>query len=290
VKCWGINNVGQLGDNSLADKWIPTDVYGLSQDVVAISAGGMRDGEGQTCAIVAGGGLMCWGHNEYGQLGIYSTTNSQIPQSVPDLSHDVLGVAAGAYHTCAVQAGAAKCWGYNYWSILGDGSTTDKNAPIQVSGLVSDVSAIVAGYSHSCALESGGSIKCWGIGSSGQLGSGTMDSHVTPSSVLGLPPGSVAAMAVGGSHTCVITSSGGVMCWGSNQFGQLGDGSKTTRLSPIEVANLSSGVVALCAGGNHTCAIKDPDLALCWGHGEDGKLGDGTGQDRLIPTKVVDFP
>src|SRR5262245_43928475 len=94
------------------------------------------------------------------------------------------------------------------------------------------------------------------------------------------------AVAAGGSHSCWLTSGGGVLCWGGNGLGQLGDGSITNRSLPVPVSGLSSGVAAIAAGSNHTCAVTTDGAALCWGSNARGQLGDGSTTNRSEPVAV----
>src|SRR4029450_8043619 len=109
-----------------------------------------------------------------------------------------------------------------------------------------------------------GGVKCWGDNSHGQLGDGTTEERRTPADVSGLTSG-VAAITVGGLHTCALTSAGRVKCWGYNSAGALGDGSRTDRYSPVDVSGLSSGVVAIAAGFVHTCAVTRAPGVKGWG-------------------------
>jgi alpha-tubulin suppressor-like RCC1 family protein len=114
-----------------------------------------------------------------------------------------------------------------------------------------------------------------------------MISSPTPVPVTGLD-GGAAAIFVGGSHTCVLTKTGGVKCWGDNSHGQLGDGTTANRNAPVGVAGLASGVAAVVAGGSHTCALISGGSVKCWGSNGNGQLGDGTTIDRSIPVAVVE--
>ena len=132
--------------------------------------------------------------------------------------------------------GGVVCWGYNAFGQLGDGTTTQRTTPVAVSGLSSGVSAMAAGWYHTCAVTSGGGAKCWGANGTGQLGDGSTTYRLTPVAVSGLSSG-VSAMAASETHTCAVTSGGGVACWGLNSYGQLGDGTTTNRLTPVVVSD-----------------------------------------------------
>jgi alpha-tubulin suppressor-like RCC1 family protein len=106
-----------------------------------------------------------------------------------------------------------------------------------------------------------------------------------PTPVDGLSSG-VAAITAGWRHTCALTTGGGVLCWGENGQGQLGDGTRTRRLSPVPVIGLSSGVAAIEAGEHHTCARMLDGTLRCWGSNYFGNLGDATYTQRLTPAVV----
>ena len=105
----------------------------------------------------------------------------------------------------------------------------------------------------------------------------------------GRPAAAAAAAAVssGGSHTCAVTTSGGLKCWGRNNADQLGDGTTTVRLTPVDVAGLTSDVAAVSSGVYHTCAVTTSGALKCWGNNFAGQLGDGTITSRLAPVDVV---
>ena len=297
VKCWGHNDSGQLGAGMTTDRTAPVDVFGLGGGVAAITAG-----DSDTCALTSGGGVKCWGRNHFGQLGDGTTTDRTTPVDVFGLG-GVTAVAAGRNHTCALTSGGGvKCWGRNAEGQLGNGTNSGpeicdllacSTTPVDVSGLGGGVAAIAASGDHNCALTSGGGVKCWGSNGSGELGNGTATAYeTTPVDVSGLGSG-VAAIAAGGNHTCALTSGGGLKCWGENSFGNLGDGTTTTRTTPVDVCASGAGagcsggsalssVAAISAGTFHTCALTSAGGAKCWGHNHLGQLGNGTNSGPQI--------
>jgi len=281
VKCWGANGNGELGDGTTNEHHTPVDVSGLASGVSAIIAGGLH-----TCALTTGGGVKCWGNNYYGQLGDGTTTNRLTPVNVSGLASGVSTITTGYYHTCALTAGGGvKCWGYNGNGQLGDSTTTDRHSPVAVSGLASGASAIAAGWSHTCARTTGGGVKCWGWNYYGQLGDDTTTDRYTPVDVSGLASG-VSAITAGYYHNCARTSGGGIKCWGNNEYGQLGDGTITTRLTPVNVSGMASGASAIDAGADHTCALTAGGGIKCWGNNFHGQLGDGTITEHHTPVSV----
>jgi hypothetical protein len=135
-----------------------------------------------------------------------------------------------------------KCWGRNAEGRIGDGTTTQRLAPTDVNGLTSGVSAVRNGVTHSCALTSSGGLKCWG-NNNGQLGDGTTIDRLTPTDVVGLASGANAIALGYISHSCALTNTGTIRCWGDNDEGQLGDNTTTERLTSV------------AAGGGWTATI-----------------------------------
>jgi alpha-tubulin suppressor-like RCC1 family protein len=157
--------------------------------------------------------------------------------------------------------------------------------PTAASG-VPPVVPLSAGAFHSCALTAAGGVQCWGAGGDGALGNGTFDNSNTPVDVTGLTS-DVAAISAGWYHTCALTTAGGVMCWGDNSGGQLGNGTFIRSNVPVPVTGLTSGVAAISGGGFHTCAVTTSGGVKCWGANGDGQLGDGTKTNR---NTAVDVP
>ncbi|WP_338796768.1 IPTL-CTERM sorting domain-containing protein [Acidovorax sp. DW039] len=279
--CWGDNRYGQLGDGTETDRALPVAVESLPSGVIQLAAGTRH-----TCALTSAGAVLCWGSNGAGQLGDGTNTFSKTPVPVSGLSGGVQSIAAGGDFTCAVTtAGALQCWGDNNAGQLGDGSATNRNTPTAVTGLSSGVQSVVLGGNHACALTDAASVLCWGYNFSGQLGDGTQVNRTSPAAVAGLG-GEVQAITAGKNHTCVVAGTGGVLCWGGNFEGQLGDGSTTRRTTPVTVSGLSSGVQQVAAGENHSCAVTITGATQCWGSNNAGQLGDGTTSSHSTPVAV----
>lgn len=206
--------------------------------------------------------------------------------------NNIVAIEAGNGHTCSVQAdGTGRCWGFNGFGELGDGTTTTpRSLPGEVKGLTNAV-AMAAGGGHTCALRADGTAACWGNNASGQLGDGTTTNQphpVTVTAVSGVTVSNLAdavAVAAGDNHTCALRAGGSalvgpaggtVVCWGANGFGQLGDGTTTERHIPTGVVFRVTGsfglffdvslqnMVALAAGGSHSCALGANGQPFCW--------------------------
>ena len=304
VKCWGANTYGALGDGTTTDRSEPVLVAQLGPGVRAVSAGWHH-----TCALTHVGGVKCWGYNLRGQLGDGTTTMRTTPVDVVGLTRGVRAIASGVFHTCALTSGGAvKCWGLNHAGQLGNGTTENSSVPVDVVGLGQGVTAVTSGIWHSCAITPGGAAKCWGQNNFGQLGDGTTENRSTPVGVTGLDGGvSVIRAGTGGdggadgSHTCAVVGGsgnerggvrprpdgGGAKCWGINSVGQLGDGTTTTRLVPVDVVGATTGIASVAAAGGYSCALRTDGGVACWGFNPFGQLGDGTTENRAVPTPVV---
>jgi alpha-tubulin suppressor-like RCC1 family protein len=283
VKCWGYNKNGELGDGTNADSSVPVDVHGLANGVVSIGAG-----DDHTCAVLDDGGVECWGYNKYGELGNGTEIDSNVPVKVYGLNVGVIAVAGGWDHSCALTVlGGVVCWGNNEYGQLGNGSAVEsRSTPVIVQGLTQGVSAISAGGGHACALLQDASVVCWGNNQYGQLGDGTGENRKTPVAVISLPI-RVGQIAAGRNHTCAVGNLGELFCWGWNYYGQLGNGFRTSSTKPVEADEFMYGALGAALGWGFTCAVTDPGGIQCWGLNESGQLGDGTNANGYLPVDVI---
>jgi alpha-tubulin suppressor-like RCC1 family protein len=281
VKCWGLNEHGQLGSGGMAGSSVPVEVAGLV-DAKALTAGWAH-----TCALTRTGGVKCWGYGKYGELGNGGTSDSAAPVGVSGLTSGVIAIDAGDDHTCAVTAlGEVKCWGYNRYGQLGDGTTTSRSVPVRVPGIAGGALAVAAGWGHTCILTADKSVRCWGNNEYGQLGYGEVEDYrFTHMDVPDLTM-SAERISADGGQTCVLTIYGSIQCWGNNKHGQLGDGTMENRPVPVAVAVLAQDMRSVVAGWNHTCAVNRSGGVFCWGWNLHGQLGDGTNASRTTPAQV----
>ena len=145
---------------------------------------------------------------------------------------------------------------------------------------------IPVGDSHNCVVVSDGTIQCWGNNASGQLGNGNNMNVPLPLMVNGNGVANVKAVSTGYYHTCTLSNTGGVSCWGANNFGQLGRGT-TTGVAIPDGGTVVPNAVSLSAGGFHTCAVLDNGTVQCWGSNGNGQLGIGTLVDSAVPVTVT---
>jgi alpha-tubulin suppressor-like RCC1 family protein len=283
---WGSNDRGQLGDGSGGDQATPTSVaMPADTTFVAIAAGGNH-----SLALDQDGGAWAWGSNGYGQLGDGSGGDQATPVAVamPEGTRFEV-VRAGDYHSLALDAqGAAWAWGRNSSGQLGDGTGSSHTTPVRVNlPTGTRVVAIQAGWNHSLALDSAGDVWAWGRNSYGQLGDGTTVDRDAPVLVSVPSDTDVTSLAAGGNHSMALAVAGDAWAWGRNSYGQLGDGTTTSRTIPTEVVMPSgTSFERLGPGGNHSLALDPSGRAWAWGLNDHGQLGDGTSAARSAPGQV----
>ena len=198
-----------------------------------------------------------------------------------DVSFDAgaTAIAADYRHACVLRADrTVACWGDNRTAQLGDGTTVNSPDELRTVEGIEDVSVLSVGEDFSCAVAQRAEVRCWGLNYQGQLGDGRTLTIGGPVTAVPEVTGSV-GLATGRSHTCAVAADGRVRCWGANDSGQLGDGSRTTQLVPVPTKG-AEDTVALSAGAGFSCALSSGGTASCWGLNSVGQLGTGDRVDR----------
>lgn len=272
VYCFGSNTFGELGDGTMANQPSPVLMLNVVGKPVDISAG-----DKLTCLVTELGDVACIGKNDVGQLGDEANPMRNASR-----------VFCGANHVCALDTrGSVSCWGGNEFGKLGIDSLVPYLAsanPIVASTLqLGAVQSLGLGESHSCLVTGLGLVACAGQNTYGQLGDGTQ----SPSKLQFAPVVFTAAkqsvdVAVGSWHSCALSSSGAVACWGLLYFGELG--SELHVLAPIVPAGLETGVVFLSCNGQDTFAIHAVDgSGSAFGSNAGGQFATGDNQPYAIP-------
>lgn len=259
VLCWGGNGNGQLGSGDDRDSPAPRAVQGLPGPARAIAAGQFH-----SCAVTEAGALYCWGLNAEGQLGDGSRSNRLRATLVRGLDADVEKVALGARHSCALRrSGAVDCWGAAFFGLLlGDGSEQDRLVPGPVPSLRTGIVDLSLGDAHSCVLGQRGGVRCWGSNFIGAVGDNSQISRRLPTPVAGLGIGAL-QIDLGNGHSCAVAPGGRVLCWGDNNFAQLGDGTAFGQPRPqtVVINDLLRRISAVTADADGDSAKAALDAA-----------------------------
>lgn len=326
VQCWGSNSNGALGNGATGDQALPVAVSLISTFVTVVA------GDNYVCGVSGEFAAFCWGDNDRWELGDGKLDDalrplppfddcgigrvllcSRTPRSVRDrngVPFVVSSIAPGVSHTCAVSpGGAAICWGDGSVQ-LGSGipvrtDSLSNVAVVEVPGGRS-FDSVASGDRHTCAVGTDELAYCWGFNQRDQLGTTAPDStcaFVDPPSVgCSRIPRVISgglrihALDAGGNTTCGIASDSAVYCWGSNEFGQLGDPDASgacdlgsaCRAAPLRVVLNDDPVLSISVGPAHACAVTVRGALFCWGNSRDGRLGNAaaTNTGIVAPTRV----
>jgi alpha-tubulin suppressor-like RCC1 family protein len=312
--CWGANSAGQLGIGSTVFQGDTAGEMGAA--LVAVDFGtsyatALSTGKDHSCAILATGDVKCWGNNSAGQLGVTGNHGSASGQMGANLAavnlgsdRTALAIATGSEHSCALLDNqTVKCWGANTYGQLGYGDKISRMSPNLGDTLVSVdlggriATAITAGAYDTCVILDTGAPVCWGFNANGQLGINATTNIGDDIGEMGdalqtifLGTGrSALSMSVSRrgdrDYTCAVLDNASLKCWGANDMSQLGLGDRANRGDVVDsmetLASVDLGVGQLVSqvsiGAAHTCVILTSTNIKCFGHQNNGKLGDGSG-------------
>lgn len=284
---WGANDTGQLGDGTTDERALPGDVE-LPEGVTFTQ---VDAGTSHTLALASDGTVWAWGSNQGGQLGNGTAEDSATPVQVPIPDGvAITQIAAGSDHSLAIASdGRVFGWGLNFFGQVGDGSDAIQ-VPTPVEVLLPDgveVTSVSGGRIHSLAVTSTGSVLAWGENTGGQLGNGTGEDSSTPVTV-SLPDGVTAAQATTRhDHSLVLTADGDVLAWGTNDRGQLGDGTTDTRTTPVPVDTGGRVVTQVAAGVDFSLVLTNRQATTTTLTADPSEV---TAGEEVTLTATVDCP
>ncbi len=280
VWAWGNNWFGQLGNGTtcFCSVGTPVQVMGLT-GVIQVAAGGVH-----SLALRSDGTVWAWGTGGTGSVPL-------TPVQVTGLT-GVTKISAGDMFSLALRSdGTVWAWGHNQFGQLGNGTTADSPVPVQVTGL-SQVTSISAGFDASLATRTRGntaltSVWMWGGNAYGQLGDGTVTSHLTPEQVTGINTPYIAGISAGHHFAVVLGTDGSAWGWGADESGQLDNAPTSNPVTrPVQMTWTGSGITQLSAGYDHVLALESNGTVLAWGDNSAGELGDGGTTSTIGPVQV----
>jgi len=264
------------------------DIYIIDDETPEVGTSVLAQGGSgsHSCLIKSDNDLKCWGDNKFGQLGDNTQIDKSTPTRVDGTANVYTQSAVGGSHSCAIKTdGTLWCWGFGAKGALGNGSIATKLTPTQV-GALNDYTQLTAGLGHTCALRLDGGLWCFGDNLRGELGDGSAATQQN-SPVQADPGLFYSQVAAGAHHTCGITTSGNVKCWGDNSYGQIGNGVASGSITLPTLVDSGVSYAQIATGAGHTCGVTTTGALKCWGDNSYGQLGDGTTTARRTPTTIL---
>lgn len=287
---WGLNSSGQLGDGTTSSRLSPVTVIGGITNWSQVSAGYVH-----SLGITSSGIAYGWGSNAYGRIGNGNTTSVSSPVSIIGGITNWSSVSGGRDYSLGLRSsGILYGWGNGGFGVIGDNTTSSRLSPVTVVGGITTWSKMCASMhtnrGHSIGATSGGLAYCWGYNRYGQLGIGTFGGIPGYRQSPMLVTGGVSTwngVSVGNYFSLGSTSTGLAYGWGNNVSGKLGDGTTSSRASPVTVVGGITNWSQIRAGQTHSIGLTSTGVLYGWGNNGNGQIGDGTTTQKSSPVTIV---
>ena len=271
--CWGNALYGRLGNSQAADTDFTSPVFVSSADnFVSVSSG-----KDHTCGIIDNGNALCWGSAADGKLGNGASSGSYSTPAALNLNESFALISAGESHTCGIiNDGTMYCWGSAADGKLGNGvSSGSYSTPAAVSSSEKFIS-VSAGSSHTCGVTSAGNALCWGSAVDGKLGNGITSGNYSSPAIVNTTEKFI-SISAGSTHTCGLLEDNSIMCWGANNYGQLGIGTDSAAEANPSAVSGNYSIVSLGSFDipEFSCSVLSNGTAVCYGRNTGGEIGTG---------------
>ena len=234
----------------------------------------------------ASGGLWLWGRNANGELGNRTNVNYSSPIQTVSGGTNWKEISLGYFHSVGIKDdGTLWSWGINADGSIGDGTAVSKSSPVQTVSGGADWRKISTGFEFTTAIKNDGTLWAWGYNYVGSLGDGTNLQRSSPVQSASKNT-DWKTVSSGYRHSAALTLGGALWLWGSNNCGQLGDGTKIDKSSPVQVMTGGSNWKQVSAGGNVTAGIKNDGTLWLWGQGDIHQIGDSYDTSRVSPVQT----
>lgn len=279
----GYNLWGQLGDNSIANRYSPVQTVMRGVDWKQVSCGYYF-----TATVKTDGSLWMCGYNLEGELGDNTLSHRSSPVQTIARGNNWLSVDCGSFHTGSIKTdGTLWLWGYNFYGQLGNNTSNNSSSPVQTVAYSTNWKQISCGGYNTAAIKTDGTLWLWGYNKYGQIGDNTSSHRSSP--VQTITRGTNwKQVSCGGDHCVAIKTDGSLWAWGNNQYGQLGDNTVITgRSSPVQTIAGGTNWKQVSCNNWTSAGIKTDGTLWIWGNNTDGQIGDNTRTSKSSPVQTV---